>query len=77
MKQAPTASCPENAGSAIAEVSCEILAQLGPVPKGSLVVGAPLASDAPTQDADGLARRVAQVVAGRLQAEASPRLASL
>lgn len=77
VKQAPTASCPENAGSAIAEVSCEILAQLGPVPKGSLVVGAPLASDAPTQDADGLARRVAQVVAGRLQAEASPRLASL
>ncbi len=69
--------CPVNSGSAIAELGCEVNRQLGAIPKGTLVVGAPLFTDATPKDSAGLSQRVTQVLAGRLKAEASQQLASL
>lgn len=56
--------------SASAYVATEIVRGLGEVPRGALVVAAPLVTDTTAPKADALTARIAGLVAGRLGAQA-------
>lgn len=74
---AAPAACSRGARSALAELSCELGRSLPRLPAGTLVVAAPLASDAAVQSPAALTARLAHVVAGSLGARATDVPAAL
>jgi hypothetical protein len=76
-QQSPPPACSIGGASALSELGCELRRSLPTLPAGTLVISAPLASDAAVKSPDALASRLAHVVAGALGAKASDETAQL
>lgn len=63
-------ACSVGAQSALSELGCELSRTLPKLPKGTLVVAAPLTSDVAVKSPEALTQRLAHVVAGALGAKA-------
>jgi hypothetical protein len=67
----PRPACTVGAHSATSEIACELGAALAKAPPAMLVVASAIRSDTELRDGNALARRVASVVAGALEATAA------